>query len=75
MRREVMLIEQIRKELADNRAKHVQVLLKIVKGRKCIQFLSVDTDACRSKVKAICDRYCESLCFVSESSTTMLYSM
>lgn len=70
----INLFEQIKKEVKDAHIAHVQVLHTFKNGNICIKFTSVDNDYYKNKVREICDRYCESLYFVSESKTTMIYS-
>ena len=67
------LFKAINKELKKNKIQHVQALFRVRNGRRCMQFVSVDTPTYKEKVKAIADRYCESLDFIDETKTTITY--
>lgn len=67
------LFDAIRRELIENKIRHVQALFKMKDARRCIKFVSVDTDRYKSKVKEIASRYPLELKY--ESKTTLTYFM
>lgn len=69
------LIEALNRELAVNKLQHVQMLVGMRKGRYTVKFTYVDTDRIRAKLKAITERYCESLELVEEKKTTIIYAI
>lgn len=69
------LFEAINQELVDNKLQHVQALFRLKDGRRCIKFVSVDNDQYKARVKAIADRYCESLYLIDETKTTLTYAI
>ena len=69
------LFEAINRELKENKIQHVQALFRTKDGQLCIKFVSVDNDQYKTKVKAIADRYCESLNLIDETKTTLTYAI
>ena len=73
MSHKIALIESIRKELENNKMKPIQLLLVKMNERPAIRFASVNSEKLNLKVKALADRYCESLEFAKETPTTLTY--
>lgn len=75
----VALINCIKKEAEDPKNKMLHVQTRVIKvelddmKRLAIEFSSIDTDNYRNRVKALADKYCESLELIGESRTTMIY--
>ena len=65
------LFETIRNEIAENKIKHVQMLLVVHQGELAIHFKGLDNETFKTKVKAIADKY--SLKLVKQGKSTETY--
>lgn len=65
------LFENLRNEIAENKIKHVQMLLGLYQGKLAIHFTGLDNETFKAKVKAIADKY--SLKLVKQGKSTETY--
>lgn len=75
MKRIEKLIEALQRDLVAAKLQHIQLLLGALNGELVVRFVSVDTDRLRDGLKAITDRYCESLALVRETKTTYVFAI
>ena len=73
----LILIEAIKKELVEAKAKHVQCLVRFDKKNHqiCIKFTSIDSPVYEKKIDEIANRYCESLMLIKQTKTTRTYAI
>lgn len=76
----VAIIKSLRNQVDVKGLRHVQMLVGSCRtddGERhlCVKFLYLDNDNYKKKVKAITDRYCESLTLRKETKTTVTYML
>lgn len=69
------LIVALQDELVKEKIQHIQLLIGSHNGQYIVKFTSVDNDNLRERLRAITDRYCESLMLIKETKTTRVFAI
>lgn len=75
MSREAKFFQMVNGALENEGIQNVQVVIRSYNGKRAMKFLGVDTEWLKEKVKEIAGRYCETLQFVQETKTALIYTI
>lgn len=75
MKHRLEIFKVIEERIMAEHLKHVQPLLRKYRGQLAIKFTCCDSPKYKERIKKLCEDYPESLTFVNETKTTLVYTI